>query len=127
MPIGSATARASLGSVKPRAWITFSAGTENQWNDIIWQYLALSDPGQAVAKFGSGNYTPEEGATKAFTYHWLHNLIFIDAPSWVFTLCYTVFGLLVLGTLILAPPHRPRFMMREEADATAGGRRRQTA
>jgi hypothetical protein len=47
---------------------------------------------------------------RGFIHHWLHDLIFFDAPSWVFTLCYTIFGLLVLGTLILAPPHRPRLM-----------------
>src|SRR5215207_2387612 len=41
---------------------------------------------------------------RGFIHHWLHNLIFFDAPGWVFTLCYTLFGLLVLGTLILAPP-----------------------
>jgi hypothetical protein len=47
---------------------------------------------------------------RGFIHYWLHDLIFFDAPSWVFTLCYTVFGLLVLGTLIVAPPHRPRFL-----------------
>jgi hypothetical protein len=44
---------------------------------------------------------------RGFIHHWLHNLIFFDAPSWVFTLCYTLFGLLVLGTLVLAPPRLP--------------------
>jgi hypothetical protein len=38
---------------------------------------------------------------------WLHELLFFEAPPWVFTILYTVFGLLVLGTLILAPPQRP--------------------
>ena len=45
---------------------------------------------------------------RGFIHHWLHNLIFFDAPGWVFTLCYTLFGLLVLGTLLLAPPRLPR-------------------
>ncbi|HZZ43177.1 MAG TPA: DUF2784 domain-containing protein [Tepidisphaeraceae bacterium] len=35
---------------------------------------------------------------------WLHRLIFFDASPWTFTICYTTFGLLVLATLILAPP-----------------------
>jgi hypothetical protein len=47
--------------------------------------------------------------SRGFISHWLHNLIFFDAPSWVFTLCYTLFGLLVIGTLLLAPPNRPRW------------------
>lgn len=54
---------------------------------------------------------------RGFIHHWLHNLIFFDAPSWVFTVCYTIFGLLVLGTLYFAPPMRPRFMMRDESAA----------
>ena len=61
---------------------------------------------------------------RGFIHHWLHNLIFFDAPSWVFTVCYTAFGLLVLGTLIFAPPHRPRFMRgadgSEDGDARHG-------
>jgi len=52
---------------------------------------------------------------RGFIHYWLHNLIFFDAPGWVFTTCYTLFGLLVLGTLIFAPPMRPRFMMRRNA------------
>ena len=35
---------------------------------------------------------------------WLHDLLFIDAEPWVFTLCYTLFGLAVLATFVLAPP-----------------------
>ena len=46
---------------------------------------------------------------RGFIHHHLHNLIFFDAPGWVFTLCYTLFGLLVVGTLVLAPPRRPRW------------------
>jgi hypothetical protein len=35
--------------------------------------------------------------------HWLHRVIFFDAEPWVFTTCYTLFGLLVLATFVLAP------------------------
>ncbi len=31
-----------------------------------------------------------------FVAHWLHSLLFFQAPQWVFTLSYSVFGLLVL-------------------------------
>lgn len=34
----------------------------------------------------------------------VHRLIFFEAPGWVFSLCYTVFGLLVLAGLWLVPP-----------------------
>ena len=43
-----------------------------------------------------------------FIQHWLHNLIFFAAPGWVFTLCYTLFGLLVVGTFLVAPPRLPQ-------------------
>ena len=34
----------------------------------------------------------------------LHDLLFYDAPPAVFTVCYVVFAVVVLGTLVLAPP-----------------------
>lgn len=43
-----------------------------------------------------------------FIEHWLHQVIFFTAPPWVFTLCYTAFALLVIGTLVWAPPKRAR-------------------
>jgi hypothetical protein len=39
-----------------------------------------------------------------FIAQWLHDLLFIDAEPWVFTLCYTLFGMAVLATFVLAPP-----------------------
>jgi hypothetical protein len=45
-----------------------------------------------------------------FIQHWLHQVIFFTAPPWVFMLCYTLFALLVVGTLIVAPPRRPEFL-----------------
>lgn len=39
-----------------------------------------------------------------FIADWLHRCIFFTAPPWVFVMCYTLFGLAVLGTLILSPP-----------------------
>jgi hypothetical protein len=43
----------------------------------------------------------------AFVAQFVHDLLFFDAPPWVFTLCYTLFGLAVLSSFILAPPRRP--------------------
>lgn len=40
----------------------------------------------------------------SFIQHWLHKLIFYQAETWVFTLCYTVFGALVVLAWYLAPP-----------------------
>jgi hypothetical protein len=39
-----------------------------------------------------------------FVEHWLQWLLYYDAPSWVFVLGYTLFGLLVLATWRFFPP-----------------------
>jgi len=42
-----------------------------------------------------------------FIGRWMHELIFIDAPSWAFTLAYCLFAALVAATLYLIPPRWP--------------------
>ncbi len=44
------------------------------------------------------------GYTGSFIQYWLHQLIFYDFEPWVFTLAYSLFGMLVVLTWILAPP-----------------------
>lgn len=39
-----------------------------------------------------------------FIAQWLHDVMFFDAPAWVFTLAYTAFGLAVAATWWLVPP-----------------------
>lgn len=41
-----------------------------------------------------------------FIEHWLQYLLYYDAPAWVFTLVYSLFGLAVLATWWLLPPRR---------------------
>jgi hypothetical protein len=40
----------------------------------------------------------------AFIAHWLHAILFFEAPPWAFTLGYTLFGLAVAGSWILFRP-----------------------
>lgn len=40
----------------------------------------------------------------AFIANLVHDLLFYDAPPWVFTALYTMFGLGVLATFLMAPP-----------------------
>ncbi len=54
-----------------------------------------------------------------FIGYWAHRLIFFDAEPWVFTLAYTLFGLVVLGTFVFAPSRRPG----REARGVSGGLR----
>lgn len=49
----------------------------------------------------------------------LHDAMFFEAEPWVFTLCYSLFGLAVLLTFIYAPPRRPQlgWTRRSQSDA----------
>ena len=40
----------------------------------------------------------------AFIAHWVERILYYDAPGWVFTLCYSVFGLLVIASWIWIRP-----------------------
>ncbi len=50
----------------------------------------------------------EAGYSVGFIEHWLHRMLFFEAPLWVFTLAYTVFGLLVVAAWFCFPPRRSR-------------------
>ena len=61
--------------------ISERGGEPGVWQDIWWSYLALTDPAAAIARFdANAGYTPEEGQSKAFTYHWIHNLNALGRP-----------------------------------------------
>ncbi|MES2658642.1 MAG: DUF2784 domain-containing protein [Verrucomicrobiota bacterium] len=39
-----------------------------------------------------------------FVAHWLRRLLFFDAPLWAFAVCYTLFGLAVIGSWVKFRP-----------------------
>ncbi|MEM7281235.1 MAG: DUF2784 domain-containing protein [Pseudomonadota bacterium] len=41
-----------------------------------------------------------------FISHWLQTLLYYDAPPWIFAVCYTVFGLLVVASWFWVRPRR---------------------
>ncbi|MBC7686508.1 MAG: DUF2784 domain-containing protein [Bdellovibrionales bacterium] len=47
-----------------------------------------------------------------FIAHWLRQLMFYEAPPWVFMAAYSAFGLLVALAWVLAPPVRPPVLRR---------------
>ncbi|WP_416902013.1 glycosyl hydrolase [Micromonospora echinospora] len=52
-----------------------NGGEPTVWQDIHWQFLALGDPDSALAKLRANpGYTPEEGESRAHTFHWVRNL-----------------------------------------------------
>ncbi len=40
----------------------------------------------------------------SFIAHWMETLLYYEAPLWVFAICYTAFGLLVVASWIIVPP-----------------------
>lgn len=48
----------------------------------------------------------QTGYDGSFIEHWLQQLLYYDAPAWVFIALYTAFGLLVLATWWWFPPRR---------------------
>lgn len=49
----------------------------------------------------------QAGYASGFVVHWVHHLLYYDAPLWVFTLAYSLFGLLVLAAWWRFPPCKP--------------------
>lgn len=46
------------------------------------------------------------GYETSFIAYWLNRLLFYNAPGWVFTTAYSLFGLVVLVSFIAYPPQR---------------------
>ncbi|NUN10628.1 MAG: carbohydrate-binding protein [Ignavibacteriaceae bacterium] len=58
------------------------SGSEPTWKDIMWQYQSFFNPAAALTSFFADTaYIPEEGGTKAHTYHWLGNLKKMGRPE----------------------------------------------
>lgn len=60
-----------------------NGGPAVEWRDLIWEFQALADPDRAKAAWdaGGGSYTPEQGESKAHTYHWIGTLAALGAPD----------------------------------------------
>lgn len=44
--------------------------------------------------------------TGSFLSHWLEYLLYYQAPAWVFIICYTTFGVMVMASWYWVRPHR---------------------
>lgn len=45
--------------------------------------------------------------TDTFVSHWLQQLLFYEAPAWVFVVAYSLFGGLVVASWFFVPPEKP--------------------
>ncbi|MEV8314975.1 glycosyl hydrolase [Streptomyces sp. NPDC059900] len=64
-----------------------NGGPAAEWRDILWEFESLADPAAAKSKWDAGNagYTPEQGESKAHTYHWINTLDTLGAPDTTIT------------------------------------------
>ncbi|MFF7765250.1 glycosyl hydrolase [Streptomyces massasporeus] len=60
-----------------------NGGPAVEWRDIFWEVQALYDPAKAMRDWDqwNGGYVPEEGETKAHTYHWVGTMNSLGAPD----------------------------------------------
>lgn len=58
----------------------------------------------------------ESGYETTFVAHWLRTLIFYEAEPWVFTVCYSIFGALVVLTWLFCRPRLPGWLRRRSPD-----------
>jgi hypothetical protein len=84
-PVFRAIHLGMIGIVVVEAWIGMTCPL------TLWEQAFRRRAGQAT-------YTGD------FVARWLHDLLFFDLPPATFTTIYSIFGLLVLGTIWLAPP-----------------------
>ncbi|MCA9418332.1 MAG: DUF2784 domain-containing protein [Candidatus Omnitrophica bacterium] len=50
--------------------------------------------------------TASDEQSLSFIGYWVNRILFYQAPMWVFGLCYSLFGLLVVITFVWYPPRR---------------------
>ncbi|MBU7597598.1 glycoside hydrolase [Streptomyces sp. P38-E01] len=60
-----------------------NGGPAEEWRDILWSFQALGDPAAAKELYDAdgGAYEPEEGMSRAQTYHWIYTLASTGAPD----------------------------------------------
>ncbi len=91
-----------------------------RWVNALWfRLLHLITVGIIVLQAWLGELCPltileirlrelagEIGYSASFIEHWVQQILYYDAPFWLFTLIYTLFGLAVVGVWWCFPPTR---------------------
>ena len=79
---------AAIGVVVLQSWLGMICPL------TIWEMMLREKAGDAVY-------------TGSFVAHWIEDILYYRAPDWVFILCYTVFGLLVIFAWYWVRPRSP--------------------
>ncbi|MET7394772.1 glycosyl hydrolase [Dactylosporangium sp. NPDC005572] len=76
--------------------VTNNGGQPTVWQDILWSFQALGNGDQALTNLRNNpGYTPEEGESRAHTFHWIRNLAAlgqVDTTITANTPLYAVFN-----------------------------------
>lgn len=96
------------------------AGSTRHWRGVrspLFRVVHLAAVGVVVVQAWLGEFCPltvleswlrEQAGGAAYTagfiQHWVQRVLYYEAPFWVFTLVYTVFGLLVVAAWWRFPP-----------------------
>lgn len=107
------------------------AGNVLHWrgaNNMVFRLAHVAAIGFVVAQAWLGQYCPlttlesslrvKAGASsysKSFIEHWVQQVLYFEAPFWVFAAVYTAFGLVVAWAWWRFPPRRT--LRRAEGDA----------
>jgi uncharacterized membrane protein YeaQ/YmgE (transglycosylase-associated protein family) len=95
------------GYVRKWDWI------RNRWFRSIHLAMILIVVAEALMGIVCPLTTLENGLRKldgqlvrdgSFVGRFIHDLVFYDAPAWIFTLAYCIIGAIVIATFILVPP-----------------------
>ncbi|MFD0578355.1 glycosyl hydrolase [Dactylosporangium darangshiense] len=67
--------RPAYNTVNYNELVTNNGGSPTVWQDVLWSFQALGNGDQALANLRANpGYTPEEGESRAHTFHWIRNL-----------------------------------------------------
>lgn len=98
-----------VGKVLDWAWV------RNLWFRIVHlvaiAVVALQSWAGVICPLTTWEMALREHASSAtyagsFISHWLETILYYRAPAWVFTVCYTTFGALVVASWFWVPPRR---------------------
>jgi hypothetical protein len=94
-------------------FLAILVGNWQQWHWIknrAFRYVHLVAIGIVVLQAWLGRLCPltvwetalreksgQSGYSETFVQYWVHRILFYDAPTWLFALLYSLFGLLVFG------------------------------
>lgn len=74
---------------------------------VLLTWLGITCPLTTVES-GLRMQAGADGYAAGFIEHWVHRVLFYEAPAWVFTSLYTAFAALVVATWWFVPPGRRR-------------------